>query len=80
MKKEIRKIAVLTSGGDSPGMNACIRAVARASQWYKKETIGIMHGYDGMIKGEFIPLDSKMVSNIIQRGGPILKTARSKEF
>ncbi|HKR06323.1 MAG TPA: 6-phosphofructokinase [Bacteroidia bacterium] len=80
MKKEIKKIAVFTSGGDAPGMNACIRAVARTAQWYKKETTGIMHGYDGMIKGEYVPLDGSMVSNIIQRGGTILKTARSKAF
>jgi 6-phosphofructokinase 1 len=80
MKREIKKIAVFTSGGDSPGMNACIRAVTRAAIWYKKEAAGIMYGYDGMIKNEFVPLDSKMVSNIVQRGGTILKTARSKEF
>jgi 6-phosphofructokinase 1 len=80
IKREMNKIAVFTSGGDSPGMNACIRAVARTVLWYKKEAIGIMHGYDGMIKNEFVSLDSKAVSNIIQSGGTILKTARSKEF
>jgi 6-phosphofructokinase 1 len=80
MKKVLKKIAVFTSGGDAPGMNACIRAIVRTSRWYKKETAGIMHGYDGMVKGEFISLDAPMVSNIIQRGGTILKTARSKTF
>jgi 6-phosphofructokinase 1 len=80
MKSKINKIAVFTSGGDSPGMNACIRAVARTALWYKKEAVGIMHGYDGMIKNEFVPLDSGIVSNIIMRGGTVLKTARSKEF
>lgn len=76
----MKKIAVLTSGGDSPGMNACIRAVVRTAIYHKIEVMGIMHGYDGMIKDEFIPLSAKSVANIIQRGGTILKTARSKEF
>lgn len=76
----MKKIAVLTSGGDSPGMNACIRAVVRTAIYHKIEVMGIMHGYDGMINDEFIPLSAKSVANIIQRGGTILKTARSKEF
>lgn len=76
----MKKIAVLTSGGDSPGMNACIRAVVRTAIYHKIEVMGIMHGYDGMIKDEFLPLSAKSVANIIQRGGTILKTARSKEF
>ena len=80
LNKVINKLAVFTSGGDSPGMNACIRAVARTAFWYNKEIIGILHGYDGMIKNEFISLDPNAVSNIIQRGGTVLKTARSKEF
>jgi 6-phosphofructokinase 1 len=80
MKKEIKKLAVFTSGGDSPGMNACIRAVVRTALWYKKEASGILRGYNGMISGEFIQLTSKTVSNIIQHGGTILKTARSKDF
>jgi len=80
MKKVLKKIAVFTSGGDAPGMNACIRAIVRTALWYKKEVVGIIHGYDGMMKGEFITLDSKTASNIIQRGGTILKTARSKAF
>ena len=76
----MKKIAVLTSGGDSPGMNACIRAVVRTAIFHNIEVMGIMHGYDGMIGNEFIPLNAKSVANIIHRGGTILKTARSKEF
>ena len=76
----MKKIAVFTSGGDSPGMNACIRAVVRTAIFNNLEVTGIMHGYDGMIRGEFIPMGSKSVSGIIQRGGTILKTARSTEF
>lgn len=76
----MQKIAVFTSGGDSPGMNACIRAVVRTAIYNKLQVAGIMHGYEGMIEGEFINLDNKSVSNIIQRGGTILKTARSKRF
>lgn len=76
----MKKIAVFTSGGDSPGMNACLRAVVRTAVYHNMEVVGIMHGYDGMINDEFIPMDSKSVANIIHRGGTILKTARSKEF
>lgn len=76
----MKKIAVFTSGGDSPGMNACIRAVVRTCIFHKIEVMGILRGYDGMIKNDFIPLYSKSVANIIQLGGTILKTARSKEF
>jgi len=76
----MKKIAVFTSGGDAPGMNACLRAVVRTAIYHNLEVVGIMHGYDGLIKGEFIPLGVKSVSGIIQRGGTILKTARSKEF
>ncbi len=76
----MKKIAIFTSGGDSPGMNACIRAVVRTAIYHKLEIMGIMHGYEGMIDGEFIELESKSVANIIQRGGTILKTARSKRF
>jgi 6-phosphofructokinase 1 len=76
----MKKIVVLTSGGDSPGMNACIRAVVRTAIYHKIEVMGIMHGYDGMINDEFVPLNAKSVANIIQRGGTILKTSRSKEF
>jgi 6-phosphofructokinase 1 len=76
----MKKIAVFTSGGDSPGMNACIRAVVRTAIHHNLEVMGIMHGYEGMINDEFIQLNKKSVANIIQRGGTILKTARSKRF
>src|SRR4051812_30253134 len=76
----MKRIAVFTSGGDSPGMNACIRAVVRASIYNGMEVMGIMRGYDGMIKGEFIEMKAASVSNIIQRGGTMLKTARSSAF
>jgi 6-phosphofructokinase 1 len=78
----MKKIAVFTSGGDSPGMNACIRAVVRTAIYNNVEVIGILQGYKGMIEGgeNFIPLNSRSVGNIIQRGGTILKTSRSKEF
>ena len=76
----MKKIAVFTSGGDSPGMNACLRAVVRTAIFHKIDVVGILHGYDGMIKGEFIEMDSSSVANIIHRGGTVLKTARSKEF
>ena len=76
----MKKIALLTSGGDAPGMNACIRAVVRTAVFHKLEIVGITRGYDGMINNEFIQLNTKSVGNIIQRGGTILKTARSKEF
>ncbi|MET4081100.1 6-phosphofructokinase 1 [Pedobacter sp. UYP30] len=76
----IRKIGVLTSGGDSPGMNAAIRAVVRASIYYNIEVTGFIRGYEGLINNDFIEMDRKSVANIIQRGGTILKTARSEEF
>jgi len=78
----MKKIAVFTSGGDSPGMNACIRAVVRTCIYNHVECIGIMQGYEGMIAGgdNFIPLNSRSVGNIIQRGGTILRSSRSKEF
>lgn len=76
----MKKIAVLTSGGDAPGMNACIRAVVRTAIYHKIEVAGIMHGYNGLIRNEFIALGAKSVANIIQRGGTIIKTARSQEF
>ena len=76
----MKKIAVFTSGGDAPGMNACIRAVIRTAVFHKIEVTGILRGYDGMINNEFIPLAAKSAANIIHRGGTILKTARSKEF
>ncbi|HEX6889757.1 MAG TPA: ATP-dependent 6-phosphofructokinase, partial [Chryseolinea sp.] len=80
MENKISKIGVFTSGGDAPGMNAAIRAVVRACTYYKKNCCGIMRGYEGMIEGDIIKLDARSVGNIIQRGGTILKTARSREF
>ena len=79
-KSTISKIGVFTSGGDAPGMNAAIRAVVRASNYYQIESLGISRGYEGMIDGEISKLGTRSVGNIIQRGGTILKTARSKEF
>jgi 6-phosphofructokinase 1 len=76
----MKRIAVFTSGGDAPGMNACIRAVVRGGLHHGVEVFGIIRGFNGMIKGDIIPLNSQSVSNIIQRGGTILKSARSKEF
>ncbi len=76
----MKKIGVFTSGGDAPGMNACIRAVVRACLYHKLEVSGIIRGYSGMISGEIKELNSFSVSNIIQRGGTILKSARSEEF
>lgn len=76
----MKKIGVFTSGGDSPGMNACIRAVVRTAIYHKVEVYGIRRGYEGMIEGDIHPMNSQSVANIIQRGGTILKTARSKAF
>ncbi|MCK6617931.1 MAG: 6-phosphofructokinase [Cyclobacteriaceae bacterium] len=80
MSTTITKIGVFTSGGDAPGMNAAIRAVVRASIYYKKEVFGIMRGYEGMIEGDIVKLGARSVGNILQRGGTILKSARSQEF
>ncbi len=76
----MKTIAVFTSGGDSPGMNACIRAVVRTALHYNIKVYGIMHGYQGMIEDQFKLLGSDEVGNILQRGGTILKSSRSKEF
>ncbi len=76
----MNKIAVFTSGGDAPGMNACIRAVVRMAIYNNIEIVGILGGYDGMINDNIIKLDAASVANIIQRGGTILKTSRSEEF
>jgi 6-phosphofructokinase 1 len=78
--KEIKRIAVFTSGGDAPGMNACVRAVVRTAIYHDLEIFGIRRGYNGMISGDIFQMTSQSVSNIIQRGGTILKSARSKEF
>ena len=80
MKSKVTKIGVMTSGGDSPGMNAAIRAVVRTGTYNGLSVCGIMRGYSGLIENDIIPMDSRSVANIIQRGGTILKTARSKAF
>src|SRR5438309_9820277 len=80
MQKKVSRIGVLTSGGDSPGMNAAIRAVVRTGIYYGLEVYGIMRGYQGLIEDDLYKMESRSVENIIQRGGTILKTARCKEF
>lgn len=80
MPKKVSKIAVMCSGGDSPGMNAGVRAVVRTAIYHKLEVFGVMRGYSGLIDDDIFQMDSRSVANIIQRGGTILKTARSKEF
>ena len=77
---EIKCVGILTSGGDAPAMNAAIRAVTRAAIYNGFEVKGIMRGYRGLITGEIFPMKTQNVSNIIQQGGTILKTARCKEF
>ncbi len=77
---DISNIGILTSGGDSPGMNAAIRAVVRTGIYHGIDIYGVRHGYQGMIDGDIFKMQTTDVSNIIQRGGTILKTARSKEF
>lgn len=80
MAKTIKKIGVMTSGGDSPGMNAAIRSVVRACAYHNIECFGIYRGYEGMIEGDFINMNARSVKGIINKGGTILKSARSKEF
>jgi 6-phosphofructokinase 1 len=80
MKIKRGKIGVLTSGGDAPGMNAALRAIVRTAIYHGWDVLGIRNGYDGLIKGNVIPLGLGSVGNIIQRGGTILGTSRSKEF
>ena len=80
MQKKVNRIAVLTSGGDSPGMNAAVRAVVRTGLYYGLEVYGIMRGYQGLIEDDIFKMESRSVANIIQRGGTILKTARCKDF
>ena len=76
----MKRLGIFTSGGDAPGMNAAIRAVVRSAIYYEKEIFGIMRGYEGMIEGDFVKLGARSVGNIIQRGGTILKSARSEAF
>ena len=78
--KKIKKIGVMTSGGDSPGMNAAIRSVVRTCAFYEIECVGIYRGYEGMIEGDFTNLDARSVKGIINKGGTFLKSARSHEF
>ena len=78
--KKINKLAVMTSGGDSPGMNAAIRSVVRTCAYYKIDCLVIYRGYQGMIEGDFTSLTARSVNNIINKGGTILKSARSDEF
>ena len=80
MPKIIKKVAVLTSGGDSPGMNAAIRSVVRTCAYHDVKCIGVYRGYQGMIEGDFLEMGARSVHNIINKGGTILKSARSKEF
>ena len=80
MARDIKRIAVFTSGGDAPGMNAAIRAVVRTAAYHDLHVFGVNRGYEGMIDGDLHRLDIRDVGNIIYRGGTILKTARSKRF
>jgi 6-phosphofructokinase 1 len=80
MPKTIKKVGVLTSGGDSPGMNAAIRSVVRTCAFHNIECIGIYRGYQGMIEGDFKEMGPRSVNNIVNKGGTILKSARSVEF
>ncbi len=80
MAKDIKRLAVFSSGGDAPGMNAAIRAVVRTATYHDLHIYGIYRGYDGMIKGNIKRLETSDVGNIMHRGGTILKTARSMEF
>lgn len=80
MQKKITNIAVLTSGGDAPGMNAGIRAVVRTCAYYNINCTGFYRGFQGLIENDFKPLDARSVKNLINRGGTFLKSARSKEF
>lgn len=80
MKNNISRIGVLTSGGDSPGMNAAVRAVVRTGIYHGLEVFGIRRGYQGLIEDDIFQMDSRSVANIIQRGGTILKSARCLDF
>ncbi|OUR91827.1 6-phosphofructokinase [Flavobacteriales bacterium 34_180_T64] len=80
MSKSIKKIGVMTSGGDAPGMNAAIRSVVRTCAFHKIECVGIYRGYEGLIEGDFKSMNARSVKGIINKGGTVLKSARSKEF
>lgn len=77
---KIKKIAVLTTGGDCPGLNPALRAVVRSGIYYNLQICGVLRGYEGLIDDQFIDMNSHSVSNVLQRGGTILKTARSERF
>ena len=79
-KHKIDKIGILTSGGDAPGMNAAIRAIVRAADYHGIQATGFVKGYSGLVQNEFVTLDNRSVSNIIQQGGTILRSARCKAF
>lgn len=76
----MKKVAVLTSGGDAPGMNACVRAAVRAALAQNMQILGVRRGYTGLIDGDLMALDRKVVANIIHQGGTILRTSRCEEF
>ena len=78
--RAVKRIGILTSGGDGPGMNAAIRAAVRAATGYGVRMVGYLDGYSGFVSGRFVELDDRAVGNIIQRGGTIIGTSRSKEF
>ena len=80
MNKTIKRIAVLTSGGDAPGMNAAVRAVVRSSVFYQLECYAVFQGYQGLIDGNFKKFTARSVNNIVNKGGTLLKSARSLEF
>ena len=76
----VKRIGVLTSGGDAPGMNAAVRAVVRACLYHGIECYGIRRGWNGLIHGDVVKMDENMIAHTINRGGTILYSARSKEF
>lgn len=80
MSSNIKKIGVMTSGGDAPGMNAAIRSVVRTCAYHNIECVGIYRGYEGIMEGDFKSMDARSVKGIINKGGTVLKSARSKEF
>lgn len=80
MSDKIKRISVLTSGGDAPGMNAAVRAVVRSAVYHKLEVFGVYQGYQGLIEGNIHPFNARSVNNIVNKGGTILKSARSLEF
>ena len=80
MEQTVKRIGILTSGGDAPGMNAAVRAVVRTAISQGVECVGIRRGYHGLINGDFMPMNASSVSHIIHKGGTVLYTARSKEF